>query len=71
MKYYILIILLLIILFCYFFNETTKEKESFHPKITKFNRNIKKKSNQILNSIYNYNKNKVINIYKLLFNKYK
>ncbi len=70
MKYYILITLILIFLFFHFARETTKEKESFHPKIRKFNRNIKNKGKKIVTSIYNYNKNKIINIYKLLFNKY-
>ena len=70
MQYYILIILIIIFLFFYFAKETTKEKESFHPKINKFNRNIKNKGKKFVTSIYNYNKNQFINIYKLLFKKY-
>ena len=68
MKYYILFVLVIVVLFFYFMNKSTKE--SFHPRIRKFNRNLKDKSNKIMKVVSHEFKKPFVIVYKLLVNKY-
>jgi hypothetical protein len=68
MEYYLLIVLVIVLLFFYFMNKSTKE--SFHPRIRKFNRNIKNKSKKIMEVVSHEFKQPFVNMYKLLVNKY-